>query len=176
MSSEIDLLSGLDDFIVEGDVQELLAHLVHTSTSEQLILWIGSRSERRLELLKVGVKCFNQFLQANWTGPSVSSPAFTVPSESDETVTNSLEVDGEAVYVGCLHKELLLAAIRIFKSLNQCSDLRTVGIWLARANFVWQRVLADSNDRGQGNCPTLMNVCLNQFCLALGESATFPRK
>lgn len=176
MSSEIDLLSGLDDFIVEGDVQELLAHLVHTSTSEQLILWIGSRSERRLELLKVGVKCFNQFLQANWTGPSVSSPAFTVPSESDETVTNSLEVDGEAVYVGCLHKELLLAAIRIFKSLNQCSDLRTVGIWLARANFVWQRVLADSNDRGQGNCPTLMNVCLNQFCLALGESGYLPKE
>ena len=122
-----------------------------------------------LELLQIGITCLNQFLQSNWTGPSLVEPLFSIPEEKVEQVDVSLAVDGETVYVDCLHKELLLAAINIFDALCEDSSLETAGIWRSRANFIWQRVMGDSSDRGQGNCPSLMEVCLNDYISGLGE-------
>ena len=128
-----------------------------------------------MELLRLGVDCFNQFLQSNWTGPAVADCAITVDTSERQRVNVSLEVDGDAIYTDCLHTELLLASISIFDTLSANTSFVTVGVWRARAYFAWQRVMGDSNDRGQGNCPTLMEVCLNQYCAALGEFGFIPR-
>ena len=118
-------------------------------------------------VLKFAVKCFNQFLQANWTGPALGNPCFQL-KETPELVS-ALSVDGEEVYSGCLHKELLVGTITLLDILSELPGFQTIPIWRSRAYFVWQRVLADANDRGQGNCPSLISVCLNEFVESVSD-------
>ena len=133
-----------------------------------------SHSEKSaIELLRIGIVCFNQFLQSNWTGPALTDPLFTVESESISKCDAYFDRDGESIYEECLHRELLLASITIFDALCASSNLQTAGIWRGRAYFVWQRVMSDSSDRGQGNCPSLMEVCLTEYAEALGRFGYF---
>ena len=125
------------------------------------------------ELLKYGIRCFNQFLQSNWTGPELSDLQFLSSGAFESVTSEQLAVDGEPVYVDCRNKPLLLMAVRIFDYL---SELTSVGIWRARAYFVWQRVMSDSNDRGQGHCPSLMQVCLNDYCESLSREGYLPEE
>jgi tetratricopeptide (TPR) repeat protein len=125
-------------------------------------------------LLQVGIKLLNQFLQANLTGPNLRSPLIDAAMDNAYNCDHLLDVDGESVYPGCLHRELLASALAIFEALSTHSDLVSVGVWRARSVFVRQRALLDSNDRGQGNSPSLMEVCLNEYCEALGKHGYLP--
>ena len=136
---------------------------------------LESSPEGAINLLGLGIRCFNQFLQANWTGPSVSENIIIIDSESEQTVEKLLEIDGEVPYSGCSHKELLAASLSLFKFLCKEACLDSAGVWHARAVFIWQRILSDSNDRGQGNCPSLMEVCVKDYCEALGSFGYLPR-
>jgi len=140
----------------------------------KLALYASLSVDSGFDLLRVGITCLNQFLQSNWTGPVLSDPIISVSEECASRLMSDLEVDGETAYVDCLHKELLLSAIRIFDTLCAVTKLETAGIWRARSYFVWQRVMSDATDRGQGNCPSLMEVCLNDYVEALGEFGYFP--
>lgn len=121
------------------------------------------------DLLSTGIRCYELFLQANWTGPTPSRSSF--PDIPSEFVSDSgLDIDGEQLYIGCVFPELLVSSIRIFDHLaRDPTRASSVGFWRARAYFTWQRVLADSTDRGQGQCPSLMRVCLNEYCVALSQ-------
>lgn len=144
-------------------------------TDEELQILLDGRDlspvERNHNLLMFGICCFNQFLQSNWTGPDLKETIIPLSEEYERLASDYLHIDGEQVYVECRNKVLLLLTIRIFDSLK---DFSSSGVWRARAYFVWQRVMADSNDRGQGHCPSLMQVCLNDYCEALAREGYIP--
>ena len=151
----------LETYVVSTDISGLVSFVAESPTGA-------------MDLLLAGIKCFNEFLQANWTGPELTSPLLAVGESSALGVEESLSIDGEVVYTDCLHKELLKGALGAFDVVCSHSSLSSAGVWKSRAMFVWQRVLSDSNDRGQGNCPTLMQVCLNDYCTALGDFGYLP--
>lgn len=159
---------------VDLSIIELIYKSFARIPNSGLIEYAQSSADCATGVLKFGIRCFNEFLQANWTGPALPSPIFISEKVQAEQWERMLDVDGEVVYVDCLHKELLVAALECFKVLCSHTDLESAGVWKARAFFVWQRVLSDSNDRGQGNCPTLMQVCLNDYCVALGAFGYLP--
>ena len=135
---------------------------------------VGGITDGPEVLLRFGIQCFNQFLQANWTGPALSSTAISAGLFEEDDARSILQINGESVYTGCIHPELLVASLSMFKFLCKHTDLNSPGGWYARAVFVWQRVLGDSNDRGQGNAPSLMQVCVNDFCQVLGRFGYLP--
>jgi tetratricopeptide (TPR) repeat protein len=177
MDIEIQYLKDFDSFYAPKDpaiLESVTCASLRTNYIDSLKSLKLSDECDSIDLFSIAIKCFNQFLQSNWTGPIVDDPLITSDDSSVQMSDLSLEIDGENPYCNAAHRQLLVCAIRIFEFLASESDLASVGIWYSRAVFVWQRVLADSNDRGQGNSPSLMEVCLNDYCEALGRHGYLP--
>lgn len=175
--NELEILSSNQVVIQDSEIKSTTFSLIQEHIlvlDEKALFGNCGVSYSKLDLLKYGIVCFNQFLQANWTGPLIDDPIIPTDMIDDVELDASLDIDGESVYSGCNYRHLLLASIKVFRVLSQYSDLSTAGVWYSRACFTWQRILADANDRGQGNCPSLMIVCLNEYCSALSEYGYIP--
>lgn len=161
----------------EPVIAELLHDWEDTDTLERSLrdAAVGRGPESELSVLVAAVACLQCFLQANWTGPEVTSdkiPMFpnqrALESARNSYVLSRLEVDGEPLYDVTRGPQLLLTSVTVLcGDMLEQSGLETLPVWRARAAFVWQRMLAEATARGDGQSVTCMKACVEEYAQAL---------
>ncbi|KAF4719027.1 Tetratricopeptide repeat domain 27, partial [Perkinsus olseni] len=135
----------------------------------------GKGPEGELSVLVAAVACLQCFVQANWTGPEVTGEAIpmfpnqrALESARNSYIMSRLEVDGEPLYDVTRGPQLLLTSVTVLcGDMLRQSSLESVGVWRARAAFVWQRMLAEATARGDGQSVTCMQACVQEYGEAL---------
>lgn len=130
---ELDLLSGYhtldqDAVLSEAQVQQL----------------VGSSNPQELfRLLRFGVWCLREFVRLNFVGPSINDDSDFAFSINDQTIAESLSLNGEPAYALCKSPVLLHLAVRILVDSESRKVLASTAWWASRTCWIWQHLFVD---------------------------------